>query len=163
MAKEKKKKKGNYGKVLGFCVVVGCAAALLAWIMGDGGFGFGDGFGGIGGSGPGGNGNGSNGTVQEGQYDPPADTTATETSDDDDRTIQEIEFVAEPLVLIIRVVNNLIYHGDNEVTLDDLAILFNEVSHQDLMWELRDEQAIMETYENVIALMQEHGIAFTER
>jgi len=163
MAEEKKKKKkGNYGKVAGYCVVVGCAAALLAWLVGDGGFGFGEGFGGLGG-GQGQNGaNGGYNAYQEQAYNP--DVVAGEQHEPEDEHINDPNIPEPELpVLIIRVVNNNIYHGDDPISTDDLVRLFEDINQPGFVWELRDEQAIMETYENVKVLMNENGIVFTER
>ena len=152
MAKEKKKK-SSYGKVLGFCIIVGCLAAFLAWLTG-GGFGFG----GIGlPFGLGGNGNGNGGGYATDNGAPPQDDqnySAYEPGGYD--TPEEPE-------LLIRVVQNTIYHGEREITIDDLVPLFEELNQPGLIWELRDEQAILETYENVKAILLENEIVFTER
>jgi len=166
--KKKKKKKGAYGKVLGFCVLVGCIATALAW-LGSGSLGFG------------GNGNfglpflgqqdsNDNGDNNGGEYyAPPEDndtnnTDDTNGNDDDNGTNDNGDTVVdEPVELVIRVVGNAIYHGENEITAEELVRLFNDVNQPGFTWELRDEQAIMETFENVRVLMRENGIYYTVR
>jgi len=141
MAGEKKKKKGSYGKVLGYCTAVGCTALLVAWLFGDGiGFGLG---------GPGGGSNGGNGT--NGGYSAPQDETyhvvvTPGGQDEPDDQQQEDTAIPEPEVpvLIIRVVNSDIYHGDDAITLDDLGRLFDDINQPGFLWELHDEYAIME-------------------
>ena len=158
-----KKKKGNYGKVLGFCAVVACAAALLGWLGGVGG-GFGLPFGGGGNGGGNGDGNGANGggySVQD-EVTPGDNQDATADTQDEEGDISTPP-VEEPPVLLIRVVNDRIYHGDVEITIDELVGILEALNQPDYVWELRDEQAIMETYENVRVLMLETGIMITER
>ncbi|MCL2362618.1 MAG: hypothetical protein FWC73_12505 [Defluviitaleaceae bacterium] len=160
MAKEKKKKKGSYGKVLGYCVAVGCVAALLAIFgggLGFGGGGFGLPFGGGSGGSNGGNGTGyTNDSII--QNDDPE-----ESDDTNNHEISEDGAFEESAILTIRVVNNRIYHGEDEITIDELVQLFDDLNYPDATWELRDEQAIMETFENVQALMRENGISYVVR
>ena len=160
MAEKKKKKKGHYGKVLGFCAVVGCAAFLLSMLGGGGGFGFGLPWAGGNGNG---NGNGSNGGGYEANgYQP---STDYETTNGENGYAYDENGNGAPVepVLIIRVVGNDIYHGYEPITLDDLVPLLEEINQPGYVWELRDVQAIMETYDNVKVLMEENGISFTER
>ena len=147
MAKEKKKK-GSYGKVLGFCVIVGCVAAFLAWFGGDFGWPFG-----LGDSGSGSNGNGS-GYTAENDY-PAVQDNGPSAGNDTGDTYTEPE-------LLIRIAGNTIYHGEQEITIGELAQILDELNQPGFVWELRDEQAIMETYENVKALLVENDIGFTE-
>ena len=155
MAKDKKKKKGSYGKVLGFCIIVGCVAVLFNW-LGGAGFGIGGDFGLPFGLGSDGNGSNSSGYAAENDNNLTQDvgTTSSEEPDDDDAAI-------EP-ELLIRVVYNRIYHGELEITIEEFTQLLEDINQADLVWELRDEHAIMETYENVRTLMQDNGIVFTE-
>ncbi|MCL2527474.1 MAG: hypothetical protein FWE42_03565 [Defluviitaleaceae bacterium] len=160
--KKKKKKKGAYGKVLGFCVLASCAALVLAFFGGDGfGFGGGSGFG-LGG--PGGNGNGTaNGTsgsgYSQGEY-VPGDNYEDDNNQENgsDGVIND-----EPVNLTIRVSGNNIYHDQDEVTSYELIRLFEEVNQPGLIWELVDDQAIHETLVTVRALMNENGVDFVER
>jgi len=171
MANEgKKKKKGSYGKVLGYCVAVSCVAALLA-VLG-GGFGLGGGgFGLPWGSGNGSgnaNGNGTNGSGYTNetttQTNDPDETDASgDYYDNNDHEISENGAFDEPVELLIRVVNDRIYHIEREVTLEELVSLFEGLNSPDATWELRDEQAIMETFENVQALMRENGVVYVVR
>ena len=166
MSTGKKKKKGNYGKVLGFCGVVACAALLFAWLGGSGfGFGGGGGFGlPFGGSGNNGNGGGY-GDGTNGGYTsyPPSDYTPPNGTNGGGENGESGENGAdEDVELVIRVVNNRIYHGENEITLDELVPLLEELNQPGAIWELRDEQAIMETYELVRAIMHENEILFAE-
>ena len=168
-----KKKKSNsaYYKVAAACVAVVCILGALAFLFGDGGFGLGDGFGGIGGRGGDSNNGGSHYAGQndvngEETTSTETDTAGQETEDneyDPEQDPEDDTTVVEPPVLVIRVVSNTIYHGEQEVTIDELVQIFDEINQPGLTWELRDEQAIMETFANVRALMNEHGILFTER
>ena len=155
MTKKEKKKKKGYGKVFGFCVVVGCITALL-W--GAGNFGIGDGllpWGQV----NSGNGNGNGGYT--GQNDQPQETPPPiEINEAPGVPVNGEESEPE---LLIRVVRGLIYHGERQITIDELVPLLEELSRPGYVWELHDEQAIVETYENVKAIMRENGIEFIER
>ena len=154
MAKKDKKKKKGYGKVFGFCVVVGCIAALL-W--GAGHFGLGGGilpWGQI----ESGNGNGGyTGQTNQPQDEapPPQETNeAPYEPGNDDESAPE---------LLIRVSRDIIYHGEQQISIDDLVPLLEQLNQPGYVWELHDDQAIVETYENVKTLMRENGIEFIER
>jgi len=154
MAKEKKKK-GNYGKVLGFCTAVACIAALLGWGIGGDGFGLGGGGLGFGGGGNGNGGNGTNGGyVSQNEDQPPYSNEAGE------GPINENGYTngATEAVRIIRVVRDDIFHGDNLVTLGELEYILDELHSPYYGWELVDEQAISEVYDSVLSLMLERGI-----
>ena len=148
----KKKKKKGYGKVVGFCAVVGCIAALL-W--GAGQFGLGGGllpWGQV----NGGNGSGDGGYAQQnGQQEAPPVHIEPE---EDTAAGEEV-----PPVLIIRVVRDTVYHGDRQISIDELMPLLEEISQPGDVWELYDDQAIVGTYETVIALMRDSGVEFIER
>jgi len=152
MAKTGKKKKKGYGKVLGFCVIAGCLAALF-W--GAGYFGLG---GGIlpWGQSEGGNGNGGY-TEQNNQEEaqPPGDTSEAPDAPDNGEEIAP--------ELLIRVARDMVYHGERQITIDELVPLLEELNRPGYVWELHDDQAIVETYDNVKALMRENGIEFIER
>ncbi|MCL2403990.1 MAG: hypothetical protein FWC92_00445 [Defluviitaleaceae bacterium] len=155
-----KKKKKGYGKVLGFCAIVGCVAALF-WGAGYFGFGggilpwaYGDGTNGTS------NGNGNNNgayTAQDNQYQDTSQVDPDETAN-----IPGEDEVLPP-VLIIRVTRGEIYHGDRQISIYELVPILEELNQPGYVWELHDDQAIVETYENVIALMRESGVYFTER
>ena len=157
MAKyEKKKKKKGYGKVFGFCVIVGCIAALL-WGFG-GNFGLGGGLLPWGQAGGNGNGNGSGGYASQNNQpqetpQPPAGETNGENGNGEEDSPE----------LIIRVVRDAIYHDSQQITIDELVPLLEELNYPGAIWELQDYYAIVETYENVLALMREHEIEFIER
>jgi len=159
MNNQKKKKKGSYGKVVGFCVAVGCVATLLA-ILG-GGFGLGGGGFGL----PfGGNGSGSNnGTTNNNGYANEPTNNDESQEDSYDYEISEDSVFEEPIELVIVVAYNRIYHNQQEVTLDELVLLLNDLNDPNFTWELIDEQAILETLENVQALMRENDIAYVLR
>jgi len=156
MAKDGKKKKGNYGKVLGFCAVVACVAALLGWGFGGGGFGLGDG-----GFGSGGNdtSNGANGTgsgYEDQNEDPPSYSNGADEETDDQNGYTN--GVTLEVVRVIRVVRDDIFHGDSLITLGELEYILDELHLIYDDWELVDEQAISEVYDSVLALMLERGI-----
>ena len=67
-----------------------------------------------------------------------------------------------PPPLLIRVSGDLIFHGDEEVTIHQLQTLLREHDQPGLVWELRDEQAILAVYEEVRVLLMEHDVSFTE-
>jgi len=155
MAKEKKKK-GSYGKVLGFCTVVACLAALLGWGFGGDGFGLGGGGFGFGGSnGNGGNDNSNGGSYAE--YNTDYNPYQNEPYDDTDGSGYTNGMHTE-VVRVIRVVRDSIYHGEQEITIGELEQILDELGGQNHEWELVDEQAISETYDNVLALMLGRGI-----
>jgi len=160
---KKKKKKGAYGKVLGFCVLVGCVAGFLAMFGGDG-FGFGGGGFGLGGSGNG-NGNepanGTNGGGYVSQNNTPDNDTEENPGYENGNEGNNIG--EEPVELVIRVVGNSIYHGERELTTTELTQLFDDVNQPGFTWELHDEQAIMETFELVQMIMRENEVAYTIR
>jgi len=160
---KKKKKKGSYGKVFGFCAVVACVATLFGW-LGGGGFGFGGGggfglpFGSGGNGGSSGDGNGGSGYVNEnGTYNNEAENNDNETSGGE---VSGDGASQETVLLEIRVSGNSIYHGDQEIAIDELVPLFEELNQPGSTWELHDDQDIMETFENVRALMRENGIVY---
>jgi len=164
---KKKKKKGAYGKVLGFCVLAGCVAALLGW-LGSGGFGFGGGSG-FGlpwgqqgeGNGSGGDGNAGSGYVQQNNENNDEETNNEASGYD---PYQNGGGVAdEGINLTIRVSGNTIYHGEDEVSSYALIRLFEGINQPGFVWELVDDQAILETLENVRMLMRENGVDFTDR
>jgi len=159
MAKyEKKKKKKGYGKMLGFCGIVGCVAALL-W--GAGNFGLGGGllpWGQAGGGNGSGSGNGGYASQNNQQQNtpPPGQGTNEDPGDNGNGEVAADE-------LIIRVERDMIYHSERQITIDELVPLLESLNYPGAIWELHDDQAIVETYENVIALMRENGIEFIER
>ena len=67
-----------------------------------------------------------------------------------------------PLSLLIRVVGNSIFHGDEEITIAGLQNLLREYDEPGLVWELRDEQAILAVYEEVRVMLMEQDVTFTE-
>ena len=67
-----------------------------------------------------------------------------------------------PFSLVIRVAGDAIFHGDDPVTIDQLQSILDEHDDPGVMWELRDEQAILAVYEEVRILLMEQGAAFTE-
>ena len=69
---------------------------------------------------------------------------------------------AAPLSLVIRVAGDAIFHGDDPVTIAQLQSILDEHDGPGVMWELRDEQAILGVYEEVRILLVEQGAAFTE-
>jgi len=160
MIKKKKKKKGYY-KVAGFCAIVGCVAALLwgAGYFGLGGGG-GDGFGLPFTQSSGNNGSGGQENNQaHTQTPPPQDTQEPQEPQDENGEGQE-----DPAPeLVIRVVHDAIYHGQQEITLDDLVPLLERLNQPGYVWELHDDRAIVETYETVVAIMRENAIEFVER
>ena len=171
MSKEKKKKKSHYGKVLGFCAVVVCAAALLA-IFGDG-IGFGGGGGGLfPGRGPGGSngdgngdGNGGDGSGYVQTYnEPPQDNNGNGTGENGNGNGNGAENgVPDMPVLTITVRVDSIYHGDEPVDIDDLEDLLLALHQPGFEWELLDDNAIYGTIQNVRTIMNNNGIDFVER
>ena len=73
-----------------------------------------------------------------------------------------IDEAPEPISLLIRVSGDTIFHGDDEITVADLQALLLEHNEPGLVWELRDEQAILAVYEEVKVLLMEQGATFTE-
>ena len=179
MEEKKKKKKGAYGKVLGFCVLAGGIAAVLAW-LGSGGLGFGGG-GGFGLPWGQGNGNSSGGDSYNGNgayYSSPGgdyqdingdgvseNNNQSDVNETGNNEASEYEGGANeaPPLLVISVVGNTIFHGDDEITIDEMVRLFDDINQPGFTWELRDEQAIMETFETVRTLMLENGVYYTVR
>ena len=153
----KKKKKRSYGgKIVGTCVVAGCIVALL-W--GAGHFGLDGGLlpwgqedGGILG--------GRNGGVSAQNQSPGDATPAGNDSDVPEEPDENDESAPD---LIIRVVRDRIYHGEQEIDIDRLMQILDELNQPGYEWELHDDQAIVETYDNVRAIMLENGIEFVER
>ena len=160
MAKKEKKKKGNYGKVLGFCAVVACLAALLGWGFGGNGFGLGTGgFGPFGGSG---DGNGGDNDTGSGYTEYTENQTANEdpnaNPDEADYQNGDTNGAAIEVVRTIRVVRDDIFHGQQQVTIGELEYILDELYSPNEEWEIVDEQAISEVFDAVLALMIERGI-----
>ena len=155
----KKKKKGSYGKVLGFCVIVGCVAALL---FGAGHFGLGGGFL------PCGQGDGGIRGDRIGgipvQYLPP-ETPAPASQEANDTPGQpgEGEDGYQVPELSIRITRDRIYHDGQEIDMDGLLQTLEALNQPGDIWEVHDDQAIVQVYDDVIALLRENGIEFIER
>ena len=167
--KEEKKKKKSYGKVIGFCVVVAIIASLFGWGFGGGGGwpwargnnGRGDGR--YETSGNYDNGDGyqtDNGYVGDGADNGNADDYYTQPDENGLTDAPE-----PPPELVIRVSEGLIFHGDSEddITLARLEELLLELNQPGDIWELRDEQSVVEVFANVRALLAELGIDYLIR
>jgi len=162
MEKEKKKKKkGPYGKVLGFCILAGCVAALLG-AFGSGGLGsglwpFGD-------SGSGNNSDsGTNGASSTEEYTPEnnAADTPQENEASDNAAVYEPEAPEEPAAagLVIRVYRDTIFHGDEEIDIEGLEQIIEELNYDGADWELVEEQSLEYTRNLVLATMEAAGIS----
>jgi len=161
MAANVKKKKKYRGKVVGTCACA-CIIAAFLWGIGFDGIGFGGGGGGFFGGGDGnGNGNG-------GQYTAPPSGNDTDESDNNGTQNQDNETSGDEngngaqyaAILLIRVVEDSIYHGDEPITMDQLPGILQE--HPGQVWELRGERAIMATYEAVRLVLQENDVEYRQ-
>jgi len=109
----------------------------------------------------GGNGDGSGNGGYAAQDNQPQETPPpTDTSDTPSESAIGDESAPE---LIIKVIRDMVYHAEHQITIDELVLLLEELNYPEAVWELHDDQAIVETYEIVIALMRENGIEFIER
>jgi len=161
MAKEKKKKKGSYGKVAGFCVVGGCLIALLAF-FGDG-IGLGGGDGGFNPFDRNNQGNGSEIVGESNDNNVPDETANSgdnegQTNENDANTSD-----TEAVVLTIRIEQDTIYLDDAEVSREELVVIVEQHFNTGAAWDLYGERGFLETTEAVRAILRENGAAFTER
>ena len=69
---------------------------------------------------------------------------------------------ALPPPLLIRVSGESIFHGEEEINISQLRNLLREHDQPGLVWELRDEQAILAVYDEVRVLLMEYDVSFTE-
>jgi len=153
----KKKKKNSYGKAVGFCVIVGCVAALL-W--GAGNFGLGGGILPWGQSNGGnGDGNGNGGYAQ--QNNQPQDETPPQENENEEPGDEGEGDEAAP-VLVIRVVRDTVYHGENQISIDELTPILEQINQPGDIWELHNVQAIAETFNQVEEIMRDVGVNFAE-
>jgi len=155
MENEKKKKKGAYGKVLGFCIIVGGIAALLGWLGVGGGLGL------FGGNGNGDNVNGTSNGAGAGDYAPYEQDADYEEPPEDD--VGNDFVYEEPHLFTIRVVYDRIYHGDEPISLEQLEEIIDETDHPGAEWELVDERAYVGYLDLVRALMESRGIVPGDR
>jgi len=65
-----------------------------------------------------------------------------------------------PLSLLIRVSGDSIIHNDQSLSIAELRELLTEVNQPEHIWELRDEHAIMATYNEVLMLLNEKGVRY---
>ena len=149
----KKKKRGYGRKFVGTCIVVGCIAAIL-WGIGE--FGFGGG-----GLLPWGQGDGS-AVVGQNENGQPASGAPANGNADEIAYGEPTDADDSAPVLVIRVVRDRVYHGEQEIDMDGLMTALDLYNQPGYVWELHDDQAIVETYDNVRAVMLENGIEFVE-
>ena len=94
---------------------------------------------------------------------PPQPDTSEEPDTPEEPTEPDtIDEQAAPLSLVIRVAGDAIFHGDDPVTIAQLQSILDEHDGPGVMWELRDEQAILAVYEEARILLMEQGATFTE-
>jgi len=141
MAKRKKKKRrGRY--------VVGalCCAAIVGVAIGLNfdGLGFGDGWGfDLGGS-------GSNDSGYSSDDNDINGAGATDENGQDDNAPTQL----------VTVDGDTIFHNGTEISLAELNTII--VNNSNATWELRSERAIAAVQDDVRALLQDHGVRFTE-
>jgi len=158
MEKEKKKKKkGSYGKVFGFCVVAGGIIALVSMFGFGGGGGWGL-FGGNGGSGNG-EGNGTNGGTNTEAHAPYTEQGNENETPYEDEPNGDTAY-NEPTTQIITVTHDRIYHGDQEITAGELEQIIDELNQPGVTWQLVDYRAYVEPLELVKSILRDNGIDF---
>ena len=64
-------------------------------------------------------------------------------------------------LLTITVYGDMILQGENPITTDSLRTLL-ETSDESYVWDLNSHQAILSTYNDVLAVFLETGVSFTE-
>ena len=143
----KKKKKRRRGLKVGICVCV-LVALLLALLGFDiGGFG------------------GQLGFPTLRQAEGEAEVTQPDTEEPADVIPPEEEAndtEEDEFSFVISVSGDVILHGEQRLSIDQLRTLLLEWNQPTYLWELRDEQAIMAVYEEVRMLFVELDLAFIE-
>jgi len=132
MAKRKKKRKR--GKYV--AGAVGCAAivGIIVGLRFDG-LGIGDGFG----------------------FDLGSNSESVYEEDDNDSNAGQ---AADTPSQVVTVEGDSIYHNGAEISLEQLGTILT--SYSDATWELRSERAIAAVQDDVRAMLQQHGVSFTE-
>ena len=147
MAKRKKKRRGRGKYVAGGACIV--AAIGIAIGLNFDGLGFGDGWGF----------STSGSSSEESDYSVNDDNGANGAIDNDYNEQDENNDENAPTQLVT-VEGDSILHDGAEISLEQLATLLTNYS--DATWELRSERAIAAVHDDVRALLQEHGVSFTE-
>ena len=143
--KKKLKKRLMGGGIAGVCII----ALLASWGLDIGGFGSGLGL-------PQLNDLLNQDDIEQQPNDP---SDPVESDQSHDQGITETDQTDS--LLTITVYGDMILQGENQLTTEELRTLLQN-SDENHVWDLNSHQAILSTYNDVLALFLETGVSFTE-